>query len=224
MALKEEDEETTHESFGVLHASRSQQSRSVPLFGSAIRHGHTVTLAISRGRLVRHHALSYESYFAGERLIEVEMSSLQWGEFVSGMNLGAGTPVTIRYFGGKRCEDPPYFSERARIREELREKVEGVVGQFDEDIKEVAGIFEKGSVGKGDRERILRMMRSMQQRLKNSVPYIHEQFDEALAESVVAAKAEVDAHLSHRAQGLGLDALREQTGRLLAGGAEDEER
>jgi hypothetical protein len=194
-----------HESYAVLGFTRSQQSRRVPLFGSPIEHGHTITFVLRRAE--EHRASSYSSYYATERLIEGEMSEAQFARLITTMNTGDGVPVTLRYVGGKRCEAPPVFSERQRIREELQEGVERIAGDFDSDIEEIERIFEKASVGKGDRETILKKMRSMQQRLRSKIPYIHEQFDEAVEETVTAALAEVEAHVTNAAQKLGVEAL-----------------
>ncbi len=195
-----------HESYGLLSFNRSGQQRSVPLFGAHIRHGHTISLVLHRAEEHRH--LASSTYMTTERLIEVEMSEAQFGRLITNMNTGGGVPVTIRFDGQQRCAEPPVYSERQRIREELRERVEGVVSDFDADIEEIEQLFgDKGNVGKTARADILKKLRSMQQRLRNNVPFVHERFDEAVEETVTAAMAEIEAHVTQAALKLGVGSL-----------------
>ncbi len=211
---KPEKTKHEHESYGMLSINRSSQETRTSLFGSSIRHGHTVSLVLSRA--VEYRSLSDSHYHATERLYEVVMSEAQFVRLITNMNTGGGVPVTISYDGEKLCEDPPVYSERQRIREELKDRVEGIVSGFNDDIAAIERLFtEKGSIGKGDRAEILKKLHSMQQQLRNNVPFIHEQFDEAVEETITTAMAEIEAHHREAATRLGLKALQEGTANLL---------
>lgn len=189
---KPERAENSHESYGVLSFKRSSQSRRVRLFGSPLRHAHTVSFTLSRAVEMREPGMS--RFHPTNLLIEAEMSEVQFARLITGAHTG-GVPVTIRFEGGRLCEEPPAFNERSRVGEELKAKVESIAGDFDDDVAEIERLFgEKGNVGKGARDAILKKLRSMQQRLRSGVPYLHEQFEAATEETVAEAVAEVAAH------------------------------
>src|SRR5690348_14260776 len=93
-----------HPSYGVCLAHRVSGGRDV-LFGSNIRHSHTVRLTISRASKDWH---LHEDWIHQEKeLIEVEFSPVQWAELITNMNVCPGAPCTIRFIKGEGEVEPP---------------------------------------------------------------------------------------------------------------------
>ena len=106
--LPDDEFEREHPSYGILHISRTSGGTSaIRLFGSPLAtHYGTIRLTISKGKWI--HGLNHDRYFGMSKdFIEVEMSAAQFADAITSLNMGSGTPCTIRYVGGERVPDPP---------------------------------------------------------------------------------------------------------------------
>ena len=202
-------EPETHESFDLLSLSRCHGTpRS--LFGSTIKHGDTITLSISEGKLYRD--FQRNRYHNGQGFIEVEMSQSQFAEAITTLNVGCGVPVTIRHVAGKRMEEPPAVDFKERAKNELNSEMGELAERIDElskDAKEI--LTRKGSPIKADeKEKLLKDLMFLVQEVRSNIPFAHECFQEAVEETVTHAKAEVDACLTSYRERLGQAALDHQ--------------
>lgn len=194
-----------HESYGLLGISRVTSSKPHSLFGSSIKHSNTIMLRISKASVRRE--LSNDWYFGEGGLIEVEMSTTQFAEAITSLNVGEGVPVTIRRIDYRGMADPPEVKARERIRGEFKDKTKEIAEQFNSKIEEVKTILQKQSIGKNDREAILKALLTVRDRLTGSLPFIHEQFDEALDKTTMEAKGEIEAFFTHAITNAGRAAL-----------------
>jgi hypothetical protein len=115
-----DDEKFTHPSYG--HAAFTRVTGGIGrLYGSAITdHGSCVELKISTSELVRDRGLSYEHYYARDRIITVMFSEAQFATLITTMNVSEGAPCTINRREGKAVESPPNVPlETEKIRNEL---------------------------------------------------------------------------------------------------------
>lgn len=123
--------EENNPAFGLVQVTRSSGTPRA-LFMSDLKHTETIVLAVSEATHERdlHHDWNHPT---GRPVVEVEMSLAQWGQVVSSIGLGSGTPVTIR----ERCDyDPPRMpavEHEPRMRESLDE-VSGTVEDMLSDI------------------------------------------------------------------------------------------
>lgn len=192
----------THESFGLLQFNRSSGTPR-PLFGSTIKHGETITLTISEGKVYRN--FQSNRYMPGKEFIEVEMSASQFAEAITTMNVSSGVPVTLRHVNGTQRIDPPSVDFKERAKNELKEEMGELAERIEElskDAKEI--LTRKGSPIKADeKDKILKDLMFLVQEVRDNIPFAHECFQEAIEETVTQAKAEVDNCMTAMREKLG---------------------
>ena len=195
-------EAETHPSYALLSLSRTTGTpRS--LFGSTIRHGDTIVLTISEGKVYRD--FQKNRYHSGKDFIEVEMSGSQFAEAITTMNVGCGVPVTLRHVNGQDMPQPPAVDFKERAKSELKAEMGELAERIDELSKDAVAILSrKGTPIKADeKEKILKDLMFLVQEVRSNIPFAHECFEEAVEETVVHAKAEVDSCLTAMRERLG---------------------
>ena len=217
-----------HPTYGKIVASRwSCGGRGRRLFGSSLP-GHNTGITLTIHEASREFTLGDEriSSAGGRILCEVNLSPVQWAEMLTSMNMGDGVPCTVVHVlgdGGRRGEPPVTASVPERVRGEyatmLRERAHAIA----ESRKELAAKM-AGKVSAGLAKEIDAVLARAQQDITENAPFYVEQFTAATDRVVVAAKSEVDAAVTHVAQKLGLDALRDGGIRGLLGMADDDAR
>ena len=111
--LPDDEFEREHESYGILHISRVSSTGAVRLFGSPLAtHYGSIRLSISGGKWI--HGLNHDRFYGMNKdHIEIEMSAAQFADAITRLNIGSGTPCTVRYIAGRRVEDPPEHATEA---------------------------------------------------------------------------------------------------------------
>lgn len=210
--LPDDEFEREHPSYGILHISRTSGGTSaIRLFGSPLAtHYGTIRLTISKGKWS--HGLHYDRYFGMNKdFIEIEMSAAQFADAITSLNIGSGTPCTIRYVDGKRVENPPDHATEA---EHIRENFEDSLGKYAEKARTYRKKIEEltTKLSTKAREEIRVALDVMEQQLTSNVPFVVKQFQEATTRVTTAAKAEVEAFVTGVVRAAGLASIAE--GRL----------
>jgi hypothetical protein len=210
--LPDDEFEREHPSYGVLHISRTSGGTSaIRLFGSPLAtHYGTIRLTISKGKWI--HGLHHDRYYGMNKdYIEVEMSASQFADAITSLNMGSGTPCTIRYVGGTRVPNPPDHATEA---EHIRDNFEDSLGKYATKAhtyrKKIEELTSKLSQKAKDEIRIA--LDVIEQQLTSNVPFVVKQFQEATSRISTAAKAEVDAFVTGVVRAAGLQSIAE--GRL----------
>lgn len=191
-----------HESYGLLAISRTQGTpRS--LFGSSIKHGDTIVLSISEAEVKRQYQKNW--YHSKKELIEVEMSASQFAEAITTLNCGVGTPVTLKMVAGKTIAEPPDVDFKEIVKAELKSEMGELAERINELSKDAKEILErKGKpITASEKEKLLKDIMHLSQEVRSNIPFAHECFQEAVDQTVVEAKAEVDACFSAVREKLG---------------------
>lgn len=219
MGLPDDEFEREHESYGLLQISRvSGGTGEFRLFGSALaRHYGTIRLRIAPAKWI--HGLHYDRYHGSARRehIEIEMSAAQFAEAITSLNMGSGTPCTVRYIDGKRITEPPDFpTEAEHIRQGFEGSLSGFKAKMDAYRKKIEKLTEKLS-GKA-RDEIRIALDVIIDQLDSNVPFVLKQFQEATSRITTAAKNEVEAFVTHAVQAAGLQAIASKLPPLLSSG------
>lgn len=197
-----------HPSYGMISFSRSMNSNAGRLFGSSLKsHYATIRMTVQSGYW--QHDLHRDNYFARNHLIEVEMSAAQFADAITSLNVGGGTPCTIRFVQGEgRLEDPP----------DVETEVERVKGRFEGDLKDMIAVMKErraeiekltGKLPEKARDKLRIELDVMIQQMTSNLPFILEQFDKASSKVVTAAKSEIENFAMHVLHSAGLEALAE---------------
>lgn len=199
----------THESYALVSFSRTTSGKGgATLFGSSIKHNNTIRLRICKAVLRRN--LNSDSYYGGDRMIEVEMSPTQFAEAITSMSCGDGVPCTLNYLGGKAMPRPEGESKREQFVNEFRESTGKVASQLDALTEFANRLNDKPTVTKGERAELLERIRMVRQKIESDLPFVAKQFNKQVSKTVHEAKGEIEAHFLHQVLSLGLAALQEQ--------------
>jgi hypothetical protein len=205
MGLPDDEFEREHPSYGLVHISRITSTGAVRLFGSPLAH-HYGTIRISVGSARWQHGLHHDRYFGGltGEHVEIEMSAAQFADMITSLNIGGGTPCTIRRLAGVHIPNPPDHATEA----------EGSIDKYKAKArtyrKKIEDLTSKLSTKVKDEIRIA--LDVIEDQLGSNVPFVLKQFQEATTKITTAAKAEVDSFVSHVVRAAGLEAIAE--GRL----------
>lgn len=205
----------THPAFGQISASRISRGGKVSLYGAASSH-HPTSISITICRSQRNHDLSRDWFLGREKIIEVEMTSLQFADMLTHMNMGSGVPCTIRHI---QREQVPYIpedddTEVGRIREGFEKDMRKIVSEerVTKAREELSKILEKKAIGKSDRKQIAWIIDKLFQDLGSNVPFVLNQFCEAAEKVQSEVKKELASFVSMAVEKAGIKALSNMTG------------
>jgi len=204
--------EREHPSYGILHISRTMGSTSaIRLFGSPLAtHYGTIRLSISKAKWI--HGLHHDRYFGmNKEHIEIEMSAAQFADAITSLNIGSGTPCTIRRVNHERVPDPPDFATEAEF---IRDNFENSLGKFAAKMSKYRTRIEEltSKLSQKAKDEIRIALDVIEQQLNSNVPFVMKQFQEATTRVTTAAKAEVEAFVTSAVRAAGLQSIAE--GRL----------
>jgi len=203
--MKEKEKTITHESFGLLSLSRITCNVGVPLFGSSIKHKNTIILRIHTAEKKRN--LCSDWLHGKKKIIEVEMSPLQFTDMITNMNT-QGVPVTIRHINGKRTSDFQHVNVRETFQQEFREHIQEVLGGTEKMLKEAEKLLKApGTLKKADREKMANTLYHLAQDIKSNLPFVFKQFNKQVDRSIGEAKSEVESFFANTIHALGSEKL-----------------
>ena len=195
-----------HPSFGLISASRRSSSSNVKLFGSSIQHSQTITITISRARHDRTNGADY--IHSENEIIEVEMSQVQFAEFITTMNQGSGIPCTLKHINRERIEEPPYISKADIFQDEFAAGMHNLSIKMQGLVKNTLEILKtKTNLTKGDKEIIIEDIEKLGQELSSNIPHMNNQFTKQMDKTIVEAKGEIEAFLENKIRSTGIAAL-----------------
>ena len=203
-----------HPSFGMLSFSRTSGGKT-NLFGSSIQHRDTIRMRIRQGSLTR--GLNEDWYNGTDEIIEVEMSYSQFAECITSMNVGTGTPCTIRWVKGiGPIPEAEFVNRNDQILTEFKENVNDINADAAKIYEEIKTLFEtKKSIGKTDREQILQKLSTIVHGLPASSEFIMKQFQRQMEHTVTEAKGEIEAFAQNKINSIAQQALVEHKEEIL---------
>lgn len=185
-----------HPCYGMLGFSR-RSGGAAPLFGSSIKHRDTIYMTLKHGELGRH--LNNDHYFGKGVIAEVEMSYSQFAEAIAAMNVGDGVPCTIRFTEKDGyVKDRPFVSKQEQFEQEFADHLSDIKQEASNTIDEVKEIFGKKSIGKGDKEQILKKIEHLAMQISSNTEFVYRQFNEQMDKTVMEAKGEIEAFCQNK--------------------------
>ena len=196
-------------SAGMLGWNRGTSSDALSFFGSRVKSREIITITLCSGENDR--SLAGDSYFAKNTLFEVDMTPIQWAEFITTPNRGSGVPCTMSYTReGKlqKHERPETETESEVMENEYRDVLE--------ELRDTLTLMENSTValekGRGvltveARKRITDNMRRAYNLLTDSLPFLAKRFASNMEATVVECKSSVDAYVTRLVHETGLEQL-----------------
>lgn len=199
----------THPSYAVITSSRISRGENHAMFGSSLKTNHPIRIQIQPAEL--HRDLNHD-WIHSHRLpyIEVELSEGQWAQFVSSMNVGEGTPCTIKFLNGKTIDDPPFLNKVIEFQNEFKEKMYNIANEMQKIVKDTVELLEtKKNLNKTDRDIMLRQLEGLVMNIKNNMPFIAESFGDQMEKTVEEAKNQINTHYQNIIVKTGMDKIAE---------------
>lgn len=197
----------SHPSFGMVGISH-WQSNGTTLVGSEFKHHHGVTLTVKRA--VKCRELAHEWWFAREEIVRVNLSEAQLVELIGRPNMGDGVTCTLDHVMGERMPEPPIHKP---MREKFRQDFKGAAKACAYDLRaamvDLEQVIDSGKIGKAALREIHAKLRSAASSIDDSIPFVEQQFEEAMEKTVNHAATEIEATVTQMAIRLGVERMRE---------------
>jgi len=207
--MSNEEERIQHESFGQIRFSRVN-STGAEFYGSELTQNNYISLEISNSEMIRE--LTQDRYYnTSIPLVRLRMSSSQFAELITTMNVGSGVPCTIERLGIKKVDELPENESR---KEFVHRKFADRMKMFGDNIRErqtkAKQLVKKKTLSKADQHELQMHLEWLTTEVERNIPFISECFQENMDEVVNEAKLEVENAIQHKINVLGFDALKEQ--------------
>jgi len=197
-------DDKSHPSYATIRWGHQQSSGNDPLFMSSLGHRNTVYVEVSE-------AVEYldrvPRAIAKDLIIQLQMSPLQWAEFISTPNQGTGTPCTIQRRGAELVPRPPRNEETARLRQKVRNKAGEVSEGGKNLLKEMDAIIGGKSVRKKDLRELRDKFSQLLLQINDRLPFVVQEFQEHMDDLTHDAVASVNSQIQHKIRETGLAAL-----------------
>lgn len=192
----------THESYGVLKFSRVRRSGNTHLFGSSIKHSDTIVMQVSTASMNRD--LNSDWVMGEDKILECEMSYSQFAEAITSMNIGVGTPITLRSTQlNPNIEDCPFVDKRTQFEQEFKENLRKQNETANKLLNDVTELFkDKKTFNKGDKESILSMLNQLQMAIGSNQEFMYTQFNRQMDKTTREAKGEIEAFMQNKINAL----------------------
>ena len=186
------EEAERHPSYGLLTFTRINSSTKETLFGSSIEPKHLIRLEIHAAS--RYRNLSEDRHLTEEILLTADLSPAQFADAITNMNHSNGTPVTLRFVNGDEGQRPPPPTTNLAdtFEEEHRQSVRTTLELLDEAISHPRLPAA-----------VRRKIKSARGHLATSVPFLENQFQHQMEQSVTEAKATIEAYATERERLMG---------------------
>lgn len=194
-----------HPCFGMARFSRVSGGSTGTLFGTSIVSNQFIELTISRG--THNRGLSSDNFFSGKELIRIAMSNNQFAELISSFNYGSGIPVTIKDFNGETYPSVQFLSKADIFSGEFKKSMQNQAVDLKIASEKVNEILEKPTISKADRKTISDFLARFINKVTDNVPFVQQQFQEAMDKVVLEAKTEVEAYIENKIRAAGLEKL-----------------
>ena len=200
-----EEENIKHESFGQVEFHRT--NGTAKFYGSELQQDHYIVMTVSPSEISR--SLTDDRYHPDtKKLIQVRMSSSQFAELITALNIGGGVPCTVEVVDGKRMADLPDQESR---KEFVHRKFKDRMRQFANTIRarqqQTKELVKKKTLSKEDVRDLTQHLDWLTAEVEQNIPFFAECFQETMDAVVVEAKTEVESALLHKVNMLGLAAL-----------------
>ncbi len=202
-----------HPAFGEISVTRGQGQHAQELFGSPLKHRSGITVTLTTAYNVRD--LSRDWIMSDKMVTSFTMSEFQWASLISAVN-GGGVPVTYLV---RPTDEAPLMScpqiawdesQKERLDREIKEKTERYLEQMRELTDRISEMAGSGKANKTQLNELAKQAKAISEGMPNSMAFIQKQGEEAIAATVAAGKAEMEAYVSDMAQRTGLDLMRSQ--------------
>lgn len=199
--MMEKEKIVKHESFGLISACRTNGSHGHFFYGSDMQPNNFITITLCKNCQIEYDNVMGKRYTEGRNnlddIVEIEMTSTQFAEFITTLNVGQGVPCNIKKFGRviDRYEeneelDSKYEYEYKKSIEILKKQR----GAYNEAHKKIMEICDK--LPNKKKEEISSIINKLATDVCDNVPFHIRNIKDASEEIVSKAKTEIASYLN----------------------------
>jgi len=204
----EREQQNSHPSFGQISISRIQGNNK--FYGSELPQSHYIEINIHQSKTERNLNQDW-FYTTGVPKITVRMTSGQFSELITSMNIGSGSCCTIEYLDGKKIDPLPEFNSRKEIHHnEFQKEMKIFAEKINATKIKAKELVKKKTLSKDDIRQLEIALDYMTMEIESNIPFFAKQFQRMTDKVVLEAKQEVENAIQHKINVLGLDALHAQ--------------
>jgi len=188
-----------HPAYGSIEFNNVHGTDHV-LFGSSIRHRDMIRVVLSHAE--KHAGHGEDRVFPRKIIAEGFMSRAQFAQAITGFGSGDSTPITLRFTENDgTIENLEMPNKRTEFHANFDDSVGGIMERFNALVAKAKD--------KNAPKWLVEEVEVIQGWLKANIPFLAEQFDRQMVNSVTEAKAEIEAYVTNRVQRAGLDSILE---------------
>ena len=190
---------------GMISWSKCYNGSARSMFGTEIKTSNPIKLEINHAEECRN--LSSNWYFPRKQIVEIELSPIQWAEFLTSGNT-EGVPCTLKYVDGQRMSEP----KDTEIFNDYNEEIEEDFDKFKE-IEDIVknAIDSKKPMGMKDLSSLLNKI----QNAMANVDFVKDSFKEDMNKIAGKAKAEFNAYVENRIHEIGIESIKNDSVKFL---------
>ncbi len=211
-------ENLKHESFGQIVFSRVTCNPSQHFYGSELPQDHYITMELHNSEIQRD--LTADRYYAtGLPIVKLRMTSGQYAELITSMNIGSGVPCTIERQGINKIQELPFQESRKEfVHREFEERMKMFAESIRKKQSESRELIKKKTLSKDDMHSLQMNLEWLTAEVESNIPFFAKCFQETMDKVVFEAKLEVENAIQHKISVLGLAELHKQQNGLLSDG------
>jgi F0F1-type ATP synthase membrane subunit b/b' len=184
-----------------------------PMFGTEIETANPIRLTISHAEEVRD--LSRYWFHPKKKIVEIEMSPIQWAEFLTSSNT-SGIPCTIKQIDGEYMSEP----KSSEIMKHYDKEVEEHFDEFDNSLRKIDEIIKSAiDSNKPMVKKALEELRSIidtaRYKTVADVKFVKDSFKEDMEGMITKAKAEFNAYVENRVHEIGIETIKKDSVKFL---------
>ena len=209
------ENEKSEDYMGMIRWSKISCSSPQAMFGTEIKTDHPIKILISHA--VENRELNHNWYCPHKKIIEVEMSPVQWAEFLTSGNT-SGVPCTLKEIEGKRMSEPKFDNVFDVYNKEVEEHLDKTTDDIKE-ISEALNSFIKSEKLTAKNVKTLESFKSMldkvQMNLSSNMDYMKACFKDDMSNVVMKAKAEFNTYVESRIHEIGIETIKSDSVKFL---------
>ncbi len=208
------DELPRKDYMGTISWSRPYFGAPQPMFGSAIKTSHPVCIRIDRANVICHGGDASDTSILPDNhpYIELEMTPLQWAEFLTCGGQAEGVPCTITKVDGKIMSRPEEDTTADKYLQSTNEHFDEFSNGIKRFEKALSDAIASGKpMSKTQMKEMLDNMKCFRTNSVANLNFLRTRFMEEMGNIVVKAKAEVNSYAEMHLHELGVKCLMDQS-------------
>ena len=198
--------EETHASWGMVGLYHTQGGER-QLFGSDVSNHNTVVLKVKHAKKER--SLGRDWTMGTDTICEVELSSLQFAELLTNMNVGDGVPCTVRYTRTDGCiQYKPETSKIDIIYKEANERADIALSSLYAAKREIESLVKNKKIPQyAGKELLYKLSNALSDLEGEGSAFYKKQATAEIDKMVVEAKSQISEYIAAKIYSVGLETL-----------------